>query len=554
MKLSYELEQQRIAALNEYAIDYGLREKQFDEITKLAAIVCDKPIALITFLDEDTQWIKSTMGFSASCTDRELAFCNKTIQGEEILEIENAETDNRFNTNPFVTGEPFIRFYAGAPLTTPDGLQIGSLCVIDTRPGKLTEQQREALTTLSHSVIRLLELKKRQRELIEEKQRAEEAGKAKASFLSTMSHEIRTPLNGISGIAHILMEEEHLPHQAEYIRTLKFSANHLMAIVNDILDFSKIEAGGISIEHIPFDLEELLSEIKNANLLRAQDKQIKLKLKRDDELPQFVTGDPVRLSQILNNLVNNAVKFTDSGEVVMDVQVEQLDSTHAQVRFSVKDTGIGIPKEKQESLFEQFCQVDSSVTRRYGGTGLELAISKRLLELQGSAIHLQSEVGKGSVFSFVLSFEIPEGVQLSARKPAAHSDEPIPFDGAVILLAEDNEANTLIATKFLKNWGAKVVHVTNGKDAAEYVRKRSFDLVLMDLQMPEMDGYEATELIRKAGYSPFELPIIALTASAIHTEREQALEVGMNDLITKPFSPIELHTKLKKYLYQHTLR
>ncbi len=554
MKLSYELEQQRLAALNEYAIDYGLREKQFDEITKLAAIVCDKPIALITFLDEKTQWIKSDMGFSATCTDRELAFCNKTIQGEEILEIENAATDVMFSANPFVTGEPFIRFYAGAPLTTPDGLQIGSLCVIDTKPGKLTEQQREALTTLSHSVIRLLELKKRQRELIEEKQRAEEAGKAKASFLSTMSHEIRTPLNGISGIAHILMEEEHLSHQAEYIRTLKFSANHLMAIVNDILDFSKIEAGGIAIENIPFNLSELLSEIKNANLLRAQDKQIKLKLKRDDELPEFVTGDPVRLSQILNNLVNNAVKFTDCGEVVMDAQVEQLDTTRVQVRFSVKDTGIGIPKEKQERLFEQFCQVDSSVTRRYGGTGLGLAITKRLLEMQGSAIHLQSEAGAGSEFSFVLSFDIPEGVQMSARKPTTLSDEPHSFEGATILLAEDNEANTLIAKKFLKNWGARITHVTNGKDAVDLVQRKTFDLVLMDLQMPVMDGYEATSLIRKAGHSPFELPIIALTASAIHTEREQALEVGMNDLITKPFSPIELHTKLKKYLYQHTLR
>lgn len=548
-----ELEQQRIAALNEYAVDYGLREKQFDEITKLAAIVCDKPIALITFLDEKTQWIKSDMGFSASCTDRELAFCNKTIQGEDILEIGNTETDDRFSTNPLVTGEPYIRFYAGAPLTTPGGLQIGSLCVIDTKPGKLTAQQHEALTTLSHSVIRLLELKKRQRELMEEKQKAEEAGKAKASFLSTMSHEIRTPLNGISGIAHILMEEEYLPHQAEYIRTLKFSANHLMAIVNDILDFSKIEAGAISIEHVPFNLEELLAEIKNANLIRAQDKQIKLKLKRDDELPQFVTGDPVRLSQILNNLVNNAVKFTDSGEVIMDVQVEQLNAERVQVRFSVKDTGIGIAKEKQENLFEQFCQVDSSVTRRYGGTGLGLAIAKRLLDLQGSAIQLKSEEAVGSAFSFVLSFDIPARVHLPTRKSATRSDEFQTFEGATILLAEDNEANTLIAKKFMRNWGVKIVHVTTGKEAVEQVQKRHFDLVLMDLQMPVMDGYEATMLIREAGNSPFELPIVALTASAIHTEREQALEAGMNDFITKPFSPAELHTKLKKYLYQHVL-
>lgn len=543
-------EDERIAALESYSIKYQIPEKEFDELTRLAAIICNKPIANITFIDKQTQWIKSSIGLEISCTDRDTAFCNRTIQSKNILEIPDASLDPEFRNNPFVLGDPHIRFYAGAPLITADGYEIGSLCVIDQKPGLLTEDQREALTTLSHSVISLLENRKQQRLLIAEKHKAEEASKVKADFLSTMSHEIRTPLNGISGIAHLLMEEDPAPHQIEYIKTLKFSAGNLMSIVNDILDFSKIEAGKITIEQVPFNLVSLLSEIKNANHLKAQDKQIKLKLKRDDDMPEMVIGDPVRLSQILNNLVSNAIKFTHSGEVTIDVQLENVKGEEIFIRFMVKDTGIGIPNEKLDQLFKEFSQVDATITRRFGGTGLGLAITKRLLELQNSSIEVKSEINVGSEFSFLLAFTKSEDdLSIDTRLKGDVAVENFQaLQGASILIAEDNQINILIAKRIMKNWGVVVHHAQNGLEAISLLQSQNIDIILMDLQMPIMDGYEATKKIREIGYEITEVPIIALTASAMLSEKKQALDAGMNDFITKPFNPVELYTKLKRYL------
>lgn len=543
-------ENERIAALESYSIKYQIPEKEFDELTRLAAIICNKPIANITFIDKQTQWIKSSIGLEISCTDRDTAFCNRTIQSKNILEIPDASLDPEFRNNPFVLGDPHIRFYAGAPLITADGYEIGSLCVIDQKPGLLTEDQREALTTLSHSVISLLENRKQQRLLIAEKHKAEEASKVKADFLSTMSHEIRTPLNGISGIAHLLMEEDPAPHQIEYIKTLKFSAGNLMSIVNDILDFSKIEAGKITIEQVPFNLVSLLSEIKNANHLKAQDKQIKLKLKRDDDMPEMVIGDPVRLSQILNNLVSNAIKFTHSGEVTIDVQLENVKGEEIFIRFMVKDTGIGIPNEKLDQLFKEFSQVDATITRRFGGTGLGLAITKRLLELQNSSIEVKSEINVGSEFSFLLAFTKSEDdLSIDTRLKGDVAVENFQaLQGASILIAEDNQINILIAKRIMKNWGVVVHHAQNGLEAISLLQSQNIDIILMDLQMPIMDGYEATKKIREIGYEITEVPIIALTASAMLSEKKQALDAGMNDFITKPFNPVELYTKLKRYL------
>lgn len=543
-------ENERIAALESYSIKYQIPEKEFDELTRLTAIICNKPIANITFIDKQTQWIKSSIGLEISCTDRDTAFCNRTIQSKNILEIPDASLDPEFRNNPFVLGDPHIRFYAGAPLITADGYEIGSLCVIDQKPGLLSEDQREALTTLSHSVISLLENRKQQRLLIAEKHKAEEASKAKADFLSTMSHEIRTPLNGISGIAHLLMEEDPAPHQIEYIKTLKFSAGNLMSIVNDILDFSKIEAGKITIEQVPFNLASLLSEIKNANHLKAQDKQIKLKLKRDDDMPEMVIGDPVRLSQILNNLVSNAIKFTHSGEVTIDVQLENVKDEEIFIRFMVKDTGIGIPNEKRNQLFKEFSQVDATITRRFGGTGLGLAITKRLLELQSSSIEVKSEVNVGSEFSFLLAFTKSEDdLSIDTRLKDDISVENFQaLQGASILIAEDNQVNILIAKKIMKNWGVVVHHAQNGLEAISLLQSQNIDIILMDLQMPIMDGYEAAKKIREIGYVIDKVPIIALTASAMLSEKKQALDAGMNDFITKPFNPVELYTKLKRHL------
>jgi signal transduction histidine kinase/CheY-like chemotaxis protein len=548
-EIEFSEEQQRLATLKSYPIEFETPEKEFDEISTLASIICDKPIALITFVDNQYQWVKSHVGENLVTVDRTISFCNKTILSDEIFEVEDAHVDTLFRNNPLVLGNPFIRFYAGVPLIAPNGHRLGALCVIDKKVGKLTEKQRHALKALSHSVVSLLLLKKNQEQLSQEKRNAEEAVRAKADFLSTMSHEIRTPLNGIAGITHLLLDENPQPHQLEYMSTLRFSVDNLMSIVNDILDFSKIEAGSISFESIPYNLSELLSGIKNANLLKAEDKQIRLKLKRDDDIPDWVIGDPVRLSQVLNNLVSNAIKFTHHGEVVIDLLREKLTEKSASIRFSVKDSGIGIPKDKQDQIFQRFSQVDSSITRKFGGTGLGLAISRKLLELQGSKIELQSELGKGSEFSFTMDFQLPERESIRLTNKGKVTPEVFEsLHGARILMVEDNEVNILIAKKIMRNWDVEVTHAANGLEAIEQVISYPFDLILMDIQMPFMDGYEATRNIRAAGYSAEELPIIALSASAMVSEKDQAFNVGMNDFVSKPFNPTELYSKIKKHL------
>jgi CheY-like chemotaxis protein len=344
------------------------------------------------------------------------------------------------------------------------------------------------------------------------------------------------------------MEEDPQPYQIEYIKTLQFSANNLMSIVNDILDFSKIEAGKITFERIPFNLRELLADVARANRIKAHDKRIKLILTHDVDIPEMVIGDPVRLSQILNNLIGNAIKFTHIGEVVINTQFEGWNDQQSCIRFSIKDTGIGIPEEKHSQLFEEFSQVDASITRKFGGTGLGLAITKRLLELQGSSINLVSAPGQGSEFSFLMRFVIPQADGLEVNTQTRPFQKFNSLHGASILLVEDNDVNVLVAKKIMRNWDVHITHAANGREAVNLVIQQAFDIVLMDLQMPVMDGYEAATTIRKAGFSPEKLPVIALTASAMLSEKNQALEAGMNDLVTKPFNPTELYMKLKKYL------
>lgn len=556
-KSTTDKEMQRQEALRSYSIEYQVGEKQFNDISRLASIICDRPIALITFIDAQHQWIKSSVGLGdrndLMRMDRSISFCGHTIGNDDVFIVEDSLCHPLFQENPLVVNDPKIRFYAGAPLITPGGQRIGALCVIDQKPGKLTEAQTEALKVLSYSIITLLELNKQNVQLAEEKQKALQAARAKGDFLSTMSHEIRTPLNGIIGITNILADEQLEDHLAEYVKTLTFSANNLMSIVNDVLDYSKIEAGGITLEQIPFNLNDLLIGIKNANQVKAHNKGIKLKLKREDDIPEFVVGDPARLSQVLNNLLSNAIKFTHHGEVTMDVSLNEVSGEHASVHFSIRDTGIDIPQDKKEFLFQKFTQLDSSITRKFGGTGLGLAITKRLLKLYRSEITCHSEPGKGSTFSFTIDFPVaPKKVNqdASGASPGKQFEH---FQNPAVLLVEDNEVNTMITKTIVKKWGVQIKHATNGREALTLLERENFDLILMDLQMPVMDGYEATRAIRQTGHSMSELPIIGLSASAMESEKDQAMEAGMNDFICKPFNPMDLNRKLKENLHERFL-
>ncbi len=374
---------------------------------------------------------------------------------------------------------------------------------------------------------------------------AEEGLKAKSEFLSTMSHEIRTPLNAVIGMSHLLLKNKPRNDQQEHLDVMLFSANNLLSIVNDILDLNKIEAGKITFESIEMDIGSIAKNIVSGMKSAANDKGIDLRLVVDKRLQNRLLGDPTRLSQVMSNLVHNAIKFTSEGSVEVSITVTAQSDVTITLIFEVKDTGIGISKEKQKVIFERFTQADSSTSRGFGGTGLGLAISKRILELQNSTLHLKSEKGKGSSFYFTQTFE--KGANTLEHKKL--KDSPGETDrlltGVQILLVEDNIMNVLVAQRYLERWGASIEVAHNGQEALEKLDVSRHQLILMDLHMPVMDGYQSSTKMRQNGVI---LPIIALTANLPEEVERKISEAGIDDIVIKPFLPDELYRKVLHHL------
>ena len=391
-------------------------------------------------------------------------------------------------------------------------------------------------------------IKETERRLEEALEEAHTATEAKARFVSVMSHEIRTPLNAVTGMAHLLMQEGPRADQMEYLRSLHFSAENLLGLVNNILDFSKLEAGKVNIEHIGFNLFALANSIKESLQVKAQEKDLRFNVFCDPRVPDVVMGDPVRLSQILTNLLNNAIKFTSTGSVTLDIKYEGEYEYGVALKFEVIDTGIGIPAEKHEVIFDDFQQASNTTTRQFGGTGLGLAITRRLLLLLDSDIALESAVDQGSKFYFVLHMPEAEATTYNDNEAAYFNGmEAEKLAGTTVLLVEDNDMNVLVATRFLQKWGIVPDVAYNGKEALDKIQAKDYDLVLMDLQMPEMDGIQATKAIRKLRGERFQkMPIVALTASANRDTRQEVLNYGMNDFIAKPFHPQALYASIAR--------
>ena len=401
---------------------------------------------------------------------------------------------------------------------------------------------------ITSEVINRALVRKKHEELIHAKEKAESAATEKQQFASIMSHEIRTPLNAVIGMTNLLLMENPRPDQVEELNTLKFAAENLTMLVNDILDFSKIEAGKVALEKIPFDLRHLTHNLKNSYQYKATEKGIGIQTIIDEEIPADLLGDPVRIGQILNNLVSNSIKFTEKGYVEISMRKLQHDKENeVKIRFEIVDTGIGIPKEKQALVFESFSQANSDTTRKYGGTGLGLTITKKLIELHKSEILLSSEYGKGTTFYFDLLFE-KAPILFSESKQDIHFVEKN-IEGKRILLVEDNPFNQLIATKFLQKWKVIVDTAENGKIALKKLDINTYDLILMDIQMPEMNGIETTKFIRSHENTLLQkIPIIALTAAAMENDKEKLLQDGMNDYVSKPFNPNDLYKKIAQYV------
>ncbi len=545
-------ERARLLALRELHILHTPPEERFDQLTRIAMAALQVPMSSVSLIDEDQQWCKSSPGMEKPTVDRSISFCGHTILQSDPLIIADATKDERVHDNPLVTQSPHLRAYVGVPLLSMDGHAVGSFCVLDTQPRTFTPEQIEIVRSLAAIAERELQnvaLNKSLEEARQARGTAEAANKAKSLFLATMSHEIRTPLNGVLGIADLLAGTELSEAQQEYVNLIRMSGNTLLALINDILDFSKIESGRLELERTPLQVRPFFKDSLALLAHVAKAKGLDFPCEVEDSVPEFAMGDSGRLRQVLINLAGNGLKFTKKGEV--RVTVGMLSTGREQrIAFEVRDTGPGIAPENLERLFKPFSQAESSTAREYGGTGLGLSICKLLVELMGGTIRVESVPGEGSTFSFEIPYlpcETPPSALLSPASSPVPATAPSRED-LKILVVEDNPINYRVAMLFLGKLGCRADGTSSGAGCLEKLEQQAYDVILMDVQMPGMNGLETTRRIRASSANETKQPwIVALTAGAEDDDAVHCREAGMNDFLTKPLRLVALNEALERF-------
>jgi signal transduction histidine kinase/CheY-like chemotaxis protein len=566
---------ERLAALERLGLMDSPAEPAFDCVSRLAGRLLQAPVCLLSLVDDHRQFFKSATGLTGPFADaRETplshSFCQHVVTSNRPLVVENAR-EHPLVCDNLAIPELGVQSYLGIPVSTPDGVVLGSFCVIDSRPRAWAPEDIALLQELAGLVMTEIALRneniehRRTAALLRERNetlaattaRAEQlardakaATRAKAEFLANMSHEIRTPLNAVIGISELLLETPPLtPLQEEYARIVRTSGETLLGLINDILDFSKIESGQLELERVPVHLRDCIDTAVALVQKPASAKAIEITVALDPELPAAVLGDPTRLRQILINLLSNAVKFTDRGSIRIRGESRPGPDGSPLLFISVRDTGAGIPADRLDRLFCSFSQVDASTTRHYGGTGLGLAICQRLLKAMHGRIWVDSTPGLGSDFQFEIPLVASDLPPLSAPGPASRSAPPFapPRPPPLrILLADDLPTNQRVGQLLLSRLGYGCSLAGDGVEVLDALARQPFDVILLDVQMPRLDGLGAARRIRETDTTRPRPYIIAMTANALDGDRETCLAAGMDDYLSKPISSRPLAAALAR--------
>jgi signal transduction histidine kinase/CheY-like chemotaxis protein len=543
-------EQRRLQSVLDYDLqNFDIEDKGLKAITTLASIICRTQMSFITLVGSSYVDFLSRVGCMLTGTGRLNSFCDLAIEQDEFFEVCDSTKDIRFEENVFVKGQSSpLKYYGGYPLKSPSGYNLGSLCVCDLNAMKLNEEQILALKTLADQVVVHLELRKHNKLLKAALEKTQKLSRAKDEFVSNMSHELRTPLNAISGFADAVLKSSLDNEQKEALGIIKSSSDILITLINDILDFSKIESGKLGIEKQPFNLRIAMKHVKDLLSQKAKEKGNNLNFYIEESVPENLLGDKVRINQVIVNLVGNALKFTENGLVTLNIFNVSECEKNISLKFSVSDTGIGIPEDKLESIFERFEQAGKETFRKFGGTGLGLNISKNIIALHNGELKVKSVLGKGSEFYFTINYEkVNEVEELKNNLEPKNLDKLKTLENIKILICEDNVVNIKLIKNLFKNKLSSIEIAENGKIAISILEKsRDFDVILMDIHMPEMDGLETTKYIRNI--LKLKIPIIGFTASSSKSERERCLNFGMDDYITKTFISEEFYDQLSRAL------